>query len=114
MLFVSVIIVYVVSYFLFFSIFSSECAFSTPWPLGAGNPARDYDFCHGSSSIMTRNEFFYHASTSNRVDDGDDFDSSFAKDDEINENDACKSEEFEVRMDLTDDLLHMVCISKDL
>lgn len=99
------------SYIPFISIFLSECSFATPWPLGAGHPTRDYDFSHGSSSIMARNEFFYHASTSNRVDDDKDFESSFGKDDGINENEACKSEGFEVRMDLTDDLLHMVCIS---
>lgn len=73
---------------------------------------RDYDFIHGSSSIMSRNEFLYHASTSCRVDE--DLESSFGRDDGINDNDTCKSEGFEVRMDLTDDLLHMVCISRDL
>ncbi|CAK9317590.1 unnamed protein product [Citrullus colocynthis] len=83
-----------------------ESSFATPWPLGAGNPMRDYDFIHGSSSIMSRNEFLYHASTSSRVDE--DLESSFGRDDGINENDTCKSEGFEVRMDLTDDLLHMV------
>lgn len=84
----------------------TESSFATPWPLGAGNPMRDYDFIHGSSSIMSRNEFLYHASTSCRVDE--DLESSFGRDDGINDNDTCKSEGFEVRMDLTDDLLHMV------
>lgn len=99
---------YVLFLYFSFSIFPSEYSFATPWPLGAGNPTRDYDLSHGSSSIMPRNVFFYHTSTSNRVEDDQDFESSFGNDDGINETGA---EGSEVRMDLTDDLLHMVCIS---
>ena len=104
----------IVAYFLFFSFFPSESSFATSWPLGAGNPARDFDFSNGSSSNMTRNEYLCHGTTSSRVDADKDLESSFDRDDGINENDTCKSEGFEVRMDLTDDLLHMVCISRDL
>ena len=91
--------------------FPSEYSFATPWLLGAGNLTRDHDFSPGSSSIMSKSDFFSHGSSSNRVNNDGDFESSFGNDDEINENGACKLEGSEVRIDLTDDLLHMVCIS---
>lgn len=39
------------------------------------------------------------------------FDSSGGKDDDGDASGASKVEDFEVRMDLTDDLLHMVCVA---
>ncbi|KAG6608338.1 F-box/LRR-repeat protein 15, partial [Cucurbita argyrosperma subsp. sororia] len=86
----------------------NEYSFATPWLLGAGNLTRDHDFSPGSSSIMSKSDFFSHGSSSNRVNNDGDFESSFGNDDEINENGAGKLEGSEVRIDLTDDLLHMV------
>ena len=39
-------------------------------------------------------------------------DSSLVNDSEGNDNDISKGEDLVVRMDLTDDLLHMVCLRK--
>lgn len=47
----------------------------------------------------------------NNVGEENRIDSSGGKDDEGDASGTSKTEDFEVRMDLTDDLLHMVCVS---
>ncbi|KAL5783523.1 hypothetical protein ACOSP7_008552 [Xanthoceras sorbifolium] len=67
---------------------------------------RDYNISHGSS-VPTNNEMIYHNFVWNKVGDENSFDSNGDKDDG-DENGTSKLEDLEVRMDLTDDLLHMV------
>ncbi|XP_038699371.1 F-box/LRR-repeat protein 15 [Tripterygium wilfordii] len=61
----------------------------------------------GGSSVSYRNEIVYHNFMLNDSVDGNSFGSSGGRDDG-SESETSKSEDSEVRMDLTDDLLHMV------
>ncbi|EXB74891.1 F-box/LRR-repeat protein 15 [Morus notabilis] len=88
-----------------------ECCYSTAISSVAGNSNssgdRDYDITHGSF-VASKNEIFYHTFMLNNVDEENPFDSSGGKDNEGDESGTTKTEDLEVRMDLTDDLLHMV------
>lgn len=81
-------------------------------PSDAGNSSstadRDYDFGQGSTS--SHNGVFYQNFLLNNDGDGNPFDKSGGKGDG-DENGSPKPEDLEVRMDLTDDLLHMVYTS---
>lgn len=68
---------------------------------------RDYHISQGSSP--SKNQIFYHTLT--MIDGGDKNPSEFTdeNDDEGHESDTLRTEDLESRMDLTDDLLHMVC-----
>ncbi|XP_050367142.1 F-box/LRR-repeat protein 15 [Argentina anserina] len=77
---------------------------------GAGNSSssdRDYSRSQGSNALY-KSEAFYHSITPNNGDEENRYDSGSGKDDERDNNDTSNTEDFEVRMDLTDDLLHMV------
>lgn len=89
----------------------SDCHYATVMSSDAGNSSssadRDFSF---QSPIPSRNEIFYHNFICNNSSDENTFDSSGGRDDG-DESSTSKSEDLEVRMDLTDDLLHMVnCI----
>lgn len=77
----------------------------------AGNSSsateRDYLISQGSS-IASKNQIFYHTVTMTDSGDKNPSDSGDGKDEEGDETGSLKTEDFEVRMDLTDDLLHMV------
>jgi hypothetical protein len=79
----------------------------------AGNSTSSADRHLGlsqSSSIPSNNEIFYHNFMWNNNSDDNPFNSNGARDDG-DDSGTSKSEDLEVRMDLTDDLLHMVkCI----
>ncbi|KAF5468651.1 hypothetical protein F2P56_012790 [Juglans regia] len=68
---------------------------------------RVYHISQGSS-IPTENQLFYHSPTMTDGGDENPSESSDGKDDGGDEIGDLKTEDFEVRMDLTDDLLHMV------
>ena len=91
----------------------SECCYSTAICSVAGNSNssgdRNYDNTHGSF-VASKNEIFYHTFMLNNVDEENQVDSSGGKDNEEDESGTSKTEDLEVRMDLTDDLLHMVCV----
>lgn len=75
----------------------------------AGNSiSADRDFSLSqSSSALSRNEIFYHNFMWNSSSNENACDSNGGRDDG-DEGGTSKSEDAEVRMDLTDDLLHMV------
>ncbi|XP_042965343.1 F-box/LRR-repeat protein 15-like isoform X1 [Carya illinoinensis] len=88
-----------------------EYNFSTAVTSKAGSSAisaeRDYQISQGSS-FSSKNQMFYHTVT---MADGGDKNASKSrdgKDDEGDESGRLETEYLEVRMDLTDDLLHMV------
>ncbi|XVF89020.1 hypothetical protein PTKIN_Ptkin19aG0097800 [Pterospermum kingtungense] len=66
---------------------------------------RGYNISQGSS-ISSNNGIFYHNFMLNNGSDGFPFDANGGKDEE--DEGGLRTEEFEIRMDLTDDLLHMV------
>ncbi|XP_022732553.1 F-box/LRR-repeat protein 15-like isoform X2 [Durio zibethinus] len=66
---------------------------------------RDFNINQGSSN-SSNNGVFYHNFMLNNGSDGRPFDGNGGKDDE--DEAGLRAEDFEVRMDLTDDLLHMV------
>lgn len=77
---------------------------------GAGNSSssdRDYSRNQGSN-VLYKSEAFYHSLVPNNGGEENPFESVSGKDDERDNGDTSNSEDFEVRMDLTDDLLHMV------
>lgn len=75
---------------------------------GNSSSSADRDFSLGqSSSAPSGNEIFYHNFMWSNSNDENPSDSSGGRDDE-HEGGTSKSEDLEVRMDLTDDLLHMV------
>ncbi|XP_061349571.1 F-box/LRR-repeat protein 15-like [Gastrolobium bilobum] len=90
-----------------------ECHFATPTSSNTGKCSAsadygDYDYIQ-SSSLRPNNETFYDAFTLMCTGEENNFDSSsFVKDSEGYDSDISKVEDIEVRMDLTDDLLHMV------
>ncbi|GMN63247.1 hypothetical protein TIFTF001_032316 [Ficus carica] len=88
-----------------------ECCYSTAICSVAGNSNssgdRNYDNTHGSF-VASKNEIFHHTFMLNNVDEENQVDSSGGKDNEEDESGTSKTEDLEVRMDLTDDLLHMV------
>ncbi|PON73101.1 F-box domain containing protein [Parasponia andersonii] len=88
-----------------------ECCYSSAISSVAGNSSssgdRHYDISHGSY-VASKNEVFYHTFMVNNVGEQNQFDSTGGKDDERDASGTSKTEDFEIRMDLTDDLLHMV------
>ncbi|EEF46136.1 conserved hypothetical protein [Ricinus communis] len=89
---------------------SRACHYMTAMSSDAGNPSSssDRDFnLNQSSSVPARNEIFYHNFMWNNSSEENPCDSGGGRDDG-DESGTSKSEDLEVRMDLTDDLLHMV------
>ena len=85
----------------------------TPTSSNTGNSSAsadygDYDYIQGSS-LRLNSETCYDAFTLMCTGKENGFDSSCLKDSEGDDSDISKVEDLEVRMDLTDDLLHMVC-----
>lgn len=80
---------------------------------GAGNSSssvdRNYSISQGSN-VPYQSETFFHNFTPNNGGEENPFESSSGKDDERDNGGTSKTDDFEVRMDLTDDLLHMVHI----
>ncbi|KAH0969763.1 hypothetical protein GBA52_028359 [Prunus armeniaca] len=78
---------------------------------GAGNSSssadRDYRINQGSN-VPFKSETFFQNFTPNNGGEESPFDSGSGKDDEGDKSGPSKTEDLEVRMDLTDDLLHMV------
>ncbi|PQP99266.1 F-box/LRR-repeat protein 15 [Prunus yedoensis var. nudiflora] len=78
---------------------------------GAGNASssadRDYRINQGSN-VPYKSETFFQNFTPNNGGEESPFDSGSGKDDEGDKSGTSKTEDLEVRMDLTDDLLHMV------
>lgn len=78
----------------------------------AGNSSssadRDYHINQGSS-FPSKNQIFYQTSTMSDGGGKNASESSDGTDDVGDESGSPRLEDFEVRMDLTDDLLHMVC-----
>lgn len=72
------------------------------------DPDGHYAIFQGSSASATKHEMLSHTYLLN----GLDFEHSLDYNDEMEEDGDVdnKAEDLEVRMDLTDDLLHMVCI----
>ncbi|KAK7310685.1 hypothetical protein RJT34_08344 [Clitoria ternatea] len=66
----------------------------------------DYDYVKGS--LRANSDVCYDAFTAMSAVEEGDFDSGFVKDGEGDDSDISRGEDLEVRMDLTDDLLHMV------
>lgn len=89
----------------------SERHYATAITSGDGNSSssgdRDYNISQGSYAA-SKNEIFYHNFMLNNGGEENHLDSSSGKDVERDESGTSKTEDFEVRMDLTDDLLHMV------
>ncbi|KAL5559537.1 hypothetical protein UlMin_035748 [Ulmus minor] len=85
-----------------------DCHYATAMSSVAGTSSgdRDYNISHGSY-VASKNEIFYHTFMLNNGGEEDQFNSSGAKD-EGEESGTSRTEDLEVRMDLTDDLLHMV------
>ncbi|KAF2285042.1 hypothetical protein GH714_037530 [Hevea brasiliensis] len=89
---------------------SRDCHYTEAMSSDAGNTSSsaDRDFrLSQSSSVPSRNEISYHNFMWNYISDENPCDSSGGRDDG-DEGGTSKSEDLEVRMDLTDDLLHMV------
>ncbi|OAY26925.1 F-box/LRR-repeat protein 15 [Manihot esculenta] len=88
---------------------SHDCHYPTAMSSHAGNSiSADRDFSLSqSSSALSRNEIFYHNFMWNSSSNENACDSNGGRDDG-DEGGTSKSEDAEVRMDLTDDLLHMV------
>lgn len=91
----------------------SECHYATAITSGDGNSSssgdRDYNISQGSY-VASKNEISYHNFMLANGGEENHFDSSSGKDLERDESGTSKTEDFEVRMDLTDDLLHMVYV----
>lgn len=81
---------------------------------GAGNSSssadRDYRINQGSN-VPYKSETFFQNFTPNNGGEESPFESGSGKDDEGDKSGTSKTEDLEVRMDLTDDLLHMVSIA---
>ncbi|KAJ6743359.1 hypothetical protein OIU85_017328 [Salix viminalis] len=89
---------------------SNDCHYAAVMASGAGNSTPSADRHLGlrqSSSTPSNNDIFYHNFMWNNNSDDNPFDSNGARDDG-DDSITSKSEDLEVRMDLTDDLLHMV------
>ncbi|KAJ6914753.1 hypothetical protein NC651_016894 [Populus alba x Populus x berolinensis] len=90
--------------------YSNDCQYAALMASDAGNSTSSADRHLGlsqSSSIPSNNEIFYHNFMWNNNSDDNPVDSNGARDDG-DDSGTSKSEDLEVRMDLTDDLLHMV------
>lgn len=91
----------------------SESHYAAAITSGAGNSSssgdRDYNICQGSY-VVSKNEIVYHNFMMNDGGEENHFDSSNGKDVERDDSGTSRTEDFEVRMDLTDDLLHMVFV----
>lgn len=92
----------------------SECHYATAITSGAGNSSssgdKDYNINQGSN-VASKNEIFYHTFMLNTGGEETQDDSISGKDVEGDESGTSKTEDSEVRMDLTDDLLHMVYVA---
>ncbi|CAK7352790.1 unnamed protein product [Dovyalis caffra] len=89
---------------------SDDCHYAAVMSSDAGNSTTSADRHLGlsqSSSIPSNNEIFYRNFMWNNNSDENPFDSNGGRDDG-DDSGTSKSEDLEVRMDLTDDLLHMV------
>ncbi|KAF4352566.1 hypothetical protein F8388_014497 [Cannabis sativa] len=88
-----------------------ECCYSTAISSVAGNSSssgdKHYDITHGSY-VASKNEIFYHTFMLNNVGEENQFDLIGGNDNEGDTSGPSKTEDLEIRMDLTDDLLHMV------
>ncbi|KAJ6924275.1 F-box/LRR-repeat protein 15 [Populus alba x Populus x berolinensis] len=90
--------------------YSNDCQYAALMASDAGNSTSSADRHLGlsqSSSIPSNNEIFYHNFMWNNNSDDNPIYSNGARDDG-DDSSTSKSEDLEVRMDLTDDLLHMV------
>ncbi|XP_011019349.1 PREDICTED: F-box/LRR-repeat protein 15 [Populus euphratica] len=90
--------------------YSNDCHYAAVMSSDAGNSTSSADRHLGlsqSSSIPSNNEIFYHNFMWNNNSDDNPFD-SYGERDDGDDSSTSKSEDLEVRMDLTDDLLHMV------
>ena len=77
---------------------------------GAGNSSssdREYNRNQGSNALY-KSDAFYDSLTPNNGGEENPCESGSGRDDERENGDISNTEVFEVRMDLTDDLLHMV------
>lgn len=91
--------------------YSQGCTYAiTAMPLEAGNSSSstDRDYNVSQSPIPFNNEILRLTSMSNDSDDENPLDSNDGRDEEGDGFSTSKMEDLEVRMDLTDDLLHMV------
>ncbi|KAK2645012.1 hypothetical protein Ddye_020207 [Dipteronia dyeriana] len=86
--------------------FYYSAAMSSDAGSSSSSADRDYNISHGSS-VPTNNEMIFHNFVWNKGGDDNSLDSNGGNDDG-DENGTSKLEDLEVRMDLTDDLLHMV------
>lgn len=89
-----------------------ECHYATTSSSNVNNFSscdddQHYNISH-TSSVLIKNNFRYHTASLSDGDDEHPLSSSGGRDDEGDGTGASKMEDFEVRMDLTDDLLHMV------
>ena len=93
-------------------IWCSEYHFASAVFSNAGNSSssaeRDYHISQGSS-FPSKNQIFYHTLTMSDGGGKNSSECSDGTDDVGDEIGSPRLEDFEVRMDLTDDLLHMVC-----
>ncbi|CAN6682461.1 unnamed protein product [Malus baccata var. baccata] len=91
--------------------FNHDFHYAMAMSSGAGNSSssaeRDYRI-NQSSFVPFKSETFFQDTTTNNGGEEGPFDSGSGKDDEGDNSGTSKTEDLEVRMDLTDDLLHMV------
>ncbi|KAM5566156.1 F-box/LRR-repeat protein 15 [Rosa sericea] len=90
--------------------FSHDFHYAMAMSSGAGDSSssdRDYSRTQGSN-VLYKSETFFHSFTPNIGGEENPYESGSGKDDERDKGDTSTTEDFEVRMDLTDDLLHMV------
>ncbi|KAH7523879.1 hypothetical protein FEM48_Zijuj06G0058800 [Ziziphus jujuba var. spinosa] len=94
-----------------------ECHYATAITSGAGNSSssgdKDYNISQ-DTYVVSKNEIFYHTFMLNASGEENHDDSSSGKDVEGDESGTSKTEDSEVRMDLTDDLLHMVYVAQSV
>ncbi|XP_004303464.1 PREDICTED: F-box/LRR-repeat protein 15 [Fragaria vesca subsp. vesca] len=90
--------------------FSNDFYYTMAMSSGAGNSSssdKDYSRNQGSN-VLYKSGAFYHSLVPNNGGEENPFESGSGKDDERDNGDTSNTEDFEVRMDLTYDLLHMV------
>lgn len=90
------------NFFVILNLQRFDCSESTSCP----STGRDYNISQGSSN-SSNNGLFDHNFILNDGSDGNPFDGNGGMDEKYEG--GLKAEDFEIRMDLTDDLLHMVC-----
>lgn len=87
---------------------SHECHYTTVISSEVGYSSSRAYTTYSQGSFPSNNEIFYHTSSLHSDGYKNLIGSSSGKDDEENDSGASEMEDSEVRMDLTDDLLHMV------